>query len=69
MTLLRQRDNDKNDVVDVDYVCNWCGYAFTLKVRRKTGHAIGTDKKSKHKGNVSTQVKCPYCENFIKTWS
>jgi DNA-directed RNA polymerase subunit RPC12/RpoP len=55
MTILKQRSFKDNDVIDIDYCCNFCGYTFTKKARKTKG--------------VSTQIKCPYCENFIKTWS
>lgn len=36
------------------YVCDWCSFEFVLEVR--------TFQK------VTTQVVCPRCNNFLKTW-
>lgn len=45
------------------YKCDWpgCGNTFKMLVGRKTSS------KGK-KGNVSSQVKCPRCGNYLKTW-
>jgi transposase-like protein len=63
------KEDKRPDVIEVDYVCDWCGYKFTQKVRKKVGHDLGTDKIAKHKGNQSDSVRCPQCKKFIKTWS
>jgi len=42
------------------YVCGYCTYTFEQAVRRLE---TGTKR-----GNVSTQVVCPHCKNFLKTW-
>ena len=42
------------------YHCGYCGYNFK--------HWVGTyDATGKHE-SVSTQVKCPKCTNFLKTF-
>lgn len=51
------------------YKCVWCGYVFNQEIERVTGNIDKTNKQSKgKKGSLSTQVKCPKCNNFIKTW-
>lgn len=42
-----------------EYDCGYCGKNFKIVVR-KTG--------ASKKAYVSTQVKCPRCGNFLKTW-
>lgn len=44
------------------YVCDWCNHDFEHKVR-----TVGSNKEGKR--GVSTQIVCPRCKNFIKTWS
>ena len=43
------------------YKCNWpnCGYEFEREANTSSG--------GKHK-TVSTQIKCPKCGNYLKTW-
>lgn len=38
----------------INYCCRWCGFRFDKMV--------GTFNR------VSDQIRCPYCNNFIKTW-
>jgi len=44
------------------FKCPWpkCGHVFT--------HWVGTSSGEKH-SKVSTQIVCPRCGNFLKTWS
>lgn len=63
------RPEDGKETVEQRYTCSYCGYSFTRSVRRVQGYELGTGKQSKHKGNVSDSVKCPYCNNYLKTWS
>jgi DNA-directed RNA polymerase subunit RPC12/RpoP len=39
------------------YICDWCGFNFDVLVSEKK------------KRQVSDQIKCKHCGNFIKTWS
>jgi hypothetical protein len=49
-----------------EYICGFCGYKFQQKVRRVMGPgAVGF----KGKNNTSSQVRCPFCLNFSKTWT
>jgi len=41
-----------------EYKCGWCQWIFERAVR------VG----SVDKQRVSDQVKCPKCNNFLKTW-
>lgn len=54
--------DEKEDIVKIKYICSWpnCGARFTRDVR-----TTGTG--GKHK-NISTQVKCSNCGNFVKTF-
>lgn len=46
------------------YRCKFCGHEFQQYV------SIGGKKgKEGKRGNVSSQVKCSKCGNFMKTWS
>lgn len=47
-----------------DYACYFCQHKF----QKYVGQSIGNKFKGKSKGGCSTQVICPKCENFIKTW-
>ena len=40
------------------FKCKWCNKEFAQYVRK-----LDLDKTA-----ISTQVKCPQCNNFIKTW-
>jgi len=51
------------DYFNKEYVCGFCRTEFNMNVRK----FIGTSKKGR--SNVSTQVKCPKCNNFVPTWS
>ena len=44
------------------YSCNWCQHEFERRVGQLT--FIG----SKKTHEVSDQIKCPRCSNFIPTW-
>lgn len=46
-----------------DYTCGFCRACFSKLV--KTSTAQGEEGKGQV---VSTQVKCPKCKNFVKTW-
>jgi len=47
------------DKIKTDYKCGWCGNKFTRYVAKSSG--------GKH-NNVSTQVQCDRCKNFLPTW-
>ena len=47
------------DKINMDYKCPYCKYEFSQYVGTKSGRS---DKP------VSSQVKCPSCTNFLKTW-
>ena len=51
---------DKKDKTLMSYHCGYCKYDFQ--------RLVGTSSGNKGKGGVSTQVKCPQCNNFLKTW-
>jgi len=40
---------------ELEYVCGWCKHKFKQRVGKY--------------GRVSSQVRCPVCQNFLKTWS
>lgn len=45
--------------VKMEYHCGYCKYDFEKMVGKSEG--------GKH-STVSSQVKCPNCGNFLKTW-
>jgi DNA-directed RNA polymerase subunit RPC12/RpoP len=47
----------------IDYKCRFCGNKFSQYVLK-----TGKQKESAKRGDVSDQVKCPKCGNFMKTW-
>jgi hypothetical protein len=47
------------DKTKTDYKCDWCGNKFARMVATSSG--------GKH-NNVSTQVQCDRCHNFLSTW-
>jgi hypothetical protein len=49
-----------------DYVCPWCNNKFQAPVVYQQGY--GNSRASRHKGCMSSQVKCPRCLNYIPTW-
>jgi len=49
------------------YKCYWCGWGFEKSVTYNANTDMKTGK-SKKKGIVSSQVKCPNCCNLIPTW-
>ena len=53
----------KTNKIQIKYKCRWCGHSF-----EKAVGSSGGDKKNDNKKIVSDQVKCPKCQNFIKTW-
>lgn len=51
---------------DILYMCEWCKNRFNRIVGKTYG---STDVISKKEARAySSQVQCPYCKNFIKTW-
>lgn len=54
---------DAKEKIEKEYTCNWpgCGYIFKIKVGKRTSTKGA-------KGNISVQVKCPKCKNYLKTW-
>ena len=46
----------------MNYKCYWCQFEFTKMVGRFEG-----SEGEKGRSNVSSQVKCSKCGNFIKT--
>lgn len=72
-TIRRLRmEDDKKKVKDPkvkgqmrEYDCGYCGHIFRLPVRKVLGvSAYGFESKN----NTSSQVRCPRCFNFLKTW-
>ena len=49
-----------------EYNCGYCGYKFEKVAKRRD--AINLLREKSQKGTISNQIKCPYCENFLKTW-
>ena len=49
-----------------DYYCYWCKNKFQQLVGMALGK--GSDGGQGKKRKISSQVKCPKCGNFIKTW-
>ena len=48
-----------------EYDCGWCNYTFQQYVRFVKGSSpVGYEAKN----NTSSQVQCPKCKNFLKTW-
>ena len=45
--------------INMKYICSYCEFPFKLVVRKS-----GSSKKT----YASTQVRCPACGNFLKTW-
>lgn len=43
------------------YTCGYCGYSFDQAVRKIQ---MSESKRSR----VSSQVRCPNCRNFLRTW-
>ena len=43
------------------YICDWCKHEFVHEAVFKPQHNDGKA--------LSTQVKCPKCQNFIPTWN
>lgn len=54
-----QRQKKIDDTVRRKYKCGYCKEEFVRKVR-KTGEG---------KQSGSTQVQCPKCKAFLKTWN
>jgi len=46
----------------INYNCGWCQNSFSKYVSKTV-----TNRKDS-KGGVSTQIVCPKCHNFLKTW-
>lgn len=60
MVVIKSKKIGDTDVLENTYVCNYCSYTFTMRVRKSsTAH---------QKQTASTQVKCPQCGNFNKTY-
>lgn len=47
------------------YECGYCGYEFKQFVRTVMKN---TPTGSNPEASASTQVQCPYCKAFLKTW-
>ena len=52
-----------------NYKCPWCGEEFSKDVLYIPGNINPKTEKPSRKKAISTQVTCPNCLNFIKTWS
>lgn len=51
----------KRGIIIKEYNCGYCGFLFKQKVLKDS---TSESKRS----NWSSQVRCPYCKNFAKTW-
>lgn len=60
-------NTQKKNLVNKDYNCPWCGFNFIQMVEYNANIDKQTFKQKK-KGIISSQVKCPNCNNFIPTW-
>lgn len=49
-----------------EYKCEWCSTKFLRWVGKHLSH--NEVKETAKHSNISDQVKCPKCKNFIKTW-
>lgn len=47
----------------MSYWCGWCSTKFERNVGKE-----GKQSESAKRGDVSDQVICPNCGNFLKTW-
>jgi cytochrome c-type biogenesis protein CcmH/NrfF len=56
----RGKKQDENKIL-MDYNCGYCGYGFHHYVFR-------IEYEDTKRSNISTQVRCPKCKNFLKTW-
>lgn len=56
---------DKSSKSLMKYKCQWCDYRFKQYVGR---YDQADGDMNKGKKNVSSQVQCPSCGNFIPTW-
>jgi rubredoxin len=60
---MRTRAEREKDKILVNYTCYFCQHKFEQKVGKYGAHIPG-----KANNCVSSQVRCPVCKNFIKTW-
>lgn len=61
MTIQFIRKNKDNGKTLNRYICEYCGEVFE--------RWVGTSREKEGKHNtVSSQVFCPQCKNFMKTW-
>lgn len=44
-----------------EYTCGYCGFLFRQKVMKD----FANESKRQH---FSSQIRCPYCKNFLRTW-
>lgn len=61
-------DDKKKPLYDYEkkkYYCGYCDCRFTMDV---TTVGSGLDELQQKICRISTQVKCPRCGNFLKTW-
>ena len=58
-------DEGKSKKVVLTYIYGFCGFRFEHYVGSTGG---GTDAQNRNISKVSTQVQCPKCTNFLKTW-
>ena len=49
-----------------EYICTWCKYKFITKAGVTGGQY--NEKTGSRSARISSQVKCPRCGNFLKTW-
>ena len=50
-----------------NFECHWCRFKFKKQVDVNVGNNE-YGQKAKHKGCMSTQVRCPRCLRFIPAW-
>ena len=56
-----------HDYTEATYICGYCGKKFKMDVT-KISYASPIGRRYNQRHSVSTQVKCPRCGNFLKTW-
>lgn len=56
---------DKTTGVIAKYICGWCQKEFEHRAKQSGVKANNPDQQAQQ---VSNSVKCPNCENLLKTW-
>lgn len=62
-----KRNGSKQQKQFNTYICDWCSFKFYKTVGSLGGEPMADASGRKHK-KYSSQIMCPSCGNFIKTW-